>query len=227
MEQEKSKITVEMTAEEFEQLNALRTEQAKKEAEAKKANDIKAYKDLVDSVVEDSVIKARDVSSVMSKAKNEIIDSFRTVIEMKEELFRGRKSFRDGRFTDTFTNSDANKRITLGYNTNDNYDDTYTEGVDMVKRYIESLASDDKSRQLADMVNTLLQERSKGGQLKAQNVLRLEKMAQETGDENFIEGMRIIRDAYRPVKTKQFVKVEVKDEKSNEWMPVNLNMTNC
>ena len=117
-------------------------------------------------------------------------------------------------------------RVTLGFNTNDAYDDTYTAGVEKVKEYIQSLASDDKSRQLAEMVNTLLMERSKAGQLKAQNVLRLESMANEIGDPTFIEGMKIIRDAYRPDRTKQFVKVEVKDE-SGKFQTVSLNMTNC
>lgn len=227
MEEQTKKVTVEMTAEEAEALKAFRAEQARKAAEAKKANDVKAYKDLVDNIVDETVVKARNLSSQMSDVKNGIIDSFKTVIDMKEELYKGQKSLKDGRYTDTFTNSESDKRVTLGYNTNDNYDDTYTEGVDLVHEYIESLASDDKSRQLADMVNTLLKERSKAGQLKAQNVLRLEKMAQECGDEKFIEGMRIIRDAYRPITTKQFVKVEVKDEKTNEWVAVSLNMTNC
>ena len=83
-----------------------------------------------------------------------------------------------------------------------------------------------KSRQLAEMVNTLLMERSKAGQLKAQNVLRLENMANESGDPTFIEGMKIIRDAYRPERTKQFVKVEVKDA-SGKFQTISLNMTNC
>ena len=97
----------------------------------------------------------------------------------------------------------------------------------MVNQYIESLATDEKSKQLADMVTTLLRERSKAGQLKAQNVLRLEQMAAESKDETFIEGMRIIREAYRPQKSKQFVKVEVKNQETNEWVPITMNMTNA
>jgi len=149
------------------------------------------------------------------------------VIEMKNELFKGQKMLKDGRYSDSFTNSEGTERIILGYNTLDNYDDTYTAGVEMVQAYIESLASDDKSRQLADMVTALLRERSKAGQLRAQNVLRLEKMANDSKNETFIEGMRIIRDAYNPIKTKQFLKVQVKDAETNEWKPVSLNMTDC
>ena len=133
----------------------------------------------------------------------------------------------DGRFTDTFTNSDGTARVTVGYRTIDNYDDTYTLGVDMVEQYISSLATDADSQRLADMVRMLLRERGAQGQLKAQNVLRLDKIAQESGNDTFIEGMRVIRDAYKPIQSKQFVKVEVKHPETNEWVNIEMNMTNC
>ena len=181
----------------------------------------------MDDAIRETVPEACAISETLATKKRAIIDRFHAVIRMKEELFRGTKALRDGRYTDTFTNAEGTARVTVGYNTIDNYDDTYTAGVEMVNRYIESLATDDKSLQLANMVTTLLRERSKAGQLKAQNVLRLEQMASESGNDTFIEGMRIIREAYRPIQSKQFVKVEQKDPVSNEWVPVSMNMTNC
>lgn len=222
-----NKQTVELTAEEIELLQKARADKARQEADAKKAEEVKAYKNLVDEAVNATVSDARKLNTEITGLKECILGRFKTIIEMKEDLFRGTKGkAKEGRFTDTFTNSDSTVRVTLGYCTKDAYDDTYTAGVDMVHEYIESLAIDDKSRQLAQMVNTLLQERSKGGQLKAQNVLRLEQMASESGDVQFIEGMKIIRDAYRPAKSKVFVTVEVKDE-NNEWRSISMNMTSC
>ncbi len=223
----KEKVTVQMTEDELQELEELRAIKAQKDAQQKRDAEISEYKKLVDSVIGESVERAKALNAQMRDVKNEIYDSFRSVIDLKNELFKGQKVLKDGRFTDTFTNSDGTKRITLGYNTLDNYDDTYTAGIDMVHQYIESLASDDNSRTLASMVDTLLRERSKAGQLKAQNVLRLEKMASESGSEVFIEGMRIIREAYNPIKTKQFVKVAEKNPETNEWVPVELNMTDC
>ncbi len=216
--------TILISAEELAELRAIK---AQRDAKAKKENEIQNYKSLVDQVVHESVVTAQNLSESMTQTKNAVIESFRTVIEMKNELFKGQKMLKDGRYSDSFTNSEGTERIILGYNTLDNYDDTYTAGVEMVQAYIESLASDDKSRQLADMVTALLRERSKAGQLRAQNVLRLEKMANDSKNETFIEGMRIIRDAYNPIKTKQFLKVQVKDAETNEWKPVSLNMTDC
>lgn len=215
-----------LSEEEVALLENARAEKAKREAEERHAQEVKIYKQLVNEAVNDTVPEAQDVSRILEQRKAGIFERFHSIIAMKDELFSGSSKAKDGRFTDTFTNEDGTARVTLGYNTNDAYDDTYTAGVEKVKEYIQSLASDDKSRQLAEMVNTLLMERSKAGQLKAQNVLRLESMANEIGDPTFIEGMKIIRDAYRPDRTKQFVKVEVKDE-SGKFQTVSLNMTNC
>lgn len=215
-----------LSEEEVALLENARAEKAKREAEEKHAQEVKTYKELVDEAVNLTVPEAQDISRILEQKKAAIFERFHSIISMKDELFSGSSKAKDGRFTDTFTNKDSTARVTLGFNTNDAYDDTYTAGVEKVKEYIQSLASDDKSRQLAEMVNTLLMERSKAGQLKAQNVLRLESMANEIGDPTFIEGMKIIRDAYRPDRTKQFVKVEVKDP-SGKFQTVSLNMTNC
>lgn len=216
-----------LSEEEVALLENARAEKAKREAEEKHAQEVKTYKELVDEAVNLTVPEAQDISRMLEQRKAGIFERFHSIIAMKEDLYKGSKSMaKEGRFTDSFTNKAGTARVTLGFNTNDAYDDTYTAGVEKVKEYIQSLASDDKSRQLAEMVNTLLMERSKAGQLKAQNVLRLENMANESGDPTFIEGMKIIRDAYRPERTKQFVKVEVKDA-SGKFQTISLNMTNC
>ena len=227
MTQESNKQTVELTAEEMQLFQEMKAAKAKQAAQEKREQEIQAYKKLVDEAISQTVPEAHCIQEMLTRTKDGIMDRFRAVIDMKEELFVGSKQLKDGRYSDTFTNSESTMRVTVGYNTLDAYDDTYTAGVEMVNTYIESLATDDKSKQLADMVTTLLRERSKAGQLKAQNVLRLEQMAAESKDETFIEGMRIIREAYRPQKSKQFVKVEVKNPETNEWVPITMNMTNA
>lgn len=227
MKENEVKQTVEVTAEELELLKAAKAEKAKREAQEKREQDLRTYKKLVDDAISETVPEAHCIQEMLTRTKDGIMERFRAVIDLKETLFVGSKQLKDDRYSDTFTNSDSNMRVTVGYNTLDAYDDTYTAGVEMVNQYIESLATDEKSKQLADMVTTLLRERSKVGQLKAQNVLRLEQMAAESKDETFIEGMRIIREAYRPQKSKQFVKVEVKNPETNEWVPITMNMTNA
>lgn len=225
--EEKTTMAVEMTAEEMALWESVRAKKAAEDAKARREQEIATYKSLVDEAVRETVPEAQCIQETMVRQKQRIIERFAAVIAMKNQLFAGKKTLRDGRFTDTFTNSDGTARVTVGYRTIDNYDDTYTLGVDMVEQYISSLATDADSQRLADMVRMLLRERGAQGQLKAQNVLRLDKIAQESGNDTFIEGMRIIRDAYKPIQSKQFVKVEVKHPETNEWVNIEMNMTNC
>lgn len=212
-----------LTAEEMAEFRAY---QAKKAAEEKEKQQAQVYRELVDGAIRETVADAARLSEAITASKMAIMERFRSVIELKEELYRGKKVLKDGRFSDTFTSSEGDERVSIGYHTTDNYADTHTEGMRMVREYIESLATDENSKQLAGMVDALLQERGKNGQLKAQNVLRLEKMANESGNEKFIKGMQIIRDAYEPNVTKMYVRVERKDE-NGAWMPIPLAMTNC
>ena len=225
--EEKTTMAVEMTAEEMALWESVRAKKAAEDAKARREQEIATYKSLVDEAVRETVPEAQCIQETMVRQKQRIIERFAAVIAMKNQLFAGKKTLRDGRFTDTFTNSDGTARVTVGYRTIDNYDDTYTLGVDMVEQYISSLATDEDSVRLADMVRMLLRERGAMGQLKAQNVLRLDKIAQDSGNETFIEGMRVIRDAYKPIQSKQFVKVEVKHPETNEWKNIEMNMTNC
>ena len=153
----------------------------------------------------------------MERLKNEIFSEFDSVIKMKEELF----NVKIDRQTDTFTTSDSRKTLTIGNRINEGWDDTVEVGISMVKRYMNTMAKDENSAALVDTVMSLLAKNRKGA-LKANKVLELEKLANKTGDKDFIEAIRIIRDAYRPVPTCQFIEVELKDEEGN---PVRLPLS--
>lgn len=216
----------ELSQEDLELLRKARAERDKEAAKQAKAEREKEYKTLVNQMVNEAIPKAQELHDQMAATKKNLVETFKTIIDMKNELYGGTNKAKEGRYTDTFTNEESSARVTVGFNMLDYYDDTHTAGIDKLKEYLSSFASDEKSQTLVQMVETLLSERTKGGQLKAQNVLRLEKMAAESGDELFIEAMEIIRNAYHPSASKQFVKVEVKDEHGT-WMPIPLSLTDC
>lgn len=176
-----------------------------------------AYKDLVDITVENSVEKLQRLSAEMIRLKQEVFSEFSTVIAMKNELFK----VKGDRQSDTFTTSSGSMRLTLGNRMNEGWDDTVEAGIEIVKEYIKTLAKDENSANLVDTVMSLLAKDRKGA-LKANKVLELEKLAVKSRDERFLEGINIIKAAYRPVPTCQFIQVEVKDEKGN---PVNLPLS--
>ena len=117
----------------------------------------------------------------------------------------------------------------MGVYETDGYDDTVEEGIAKVKGYIESLATDPKSQQLVKMVMSLLQ-RSANGALKASRVVRLRKLADESGDANFLEGVKIIETAYRPAVSRTYIRCEKREIDENggvvhDWEAIPLGMT--
>ena len=105
----------------------------------------------------------------------------------------------------------------------DGYRDTVEDGIAIVKEYIASLANDEKTQALVNMVFRLLSRDAKGT-LKASRIVQLRKVAEDTGDARFLEGVRIIEESYQPEVSKQFIRAEVKD-KNGMWKPIPLGMT--
>jgi len=112
--------------------------------------------------------------------------------------------------------------ITLGNRVNEGWDDTVNAGIAKVKEFLGTLAKDDNSAALVETVMGLISKDRKGN-LKANKVLELEKLAIKTQDEKFLDGIAIIKAAYRPEPSCQFIEVTLKDEKGNEQkLPLSL-----
>ena len=210
---------VEMSEQEMAEWKQFQAEKKRKAEEEKRKQDREAYARLVDETIAASIPMLRDVSANIAEVKAAVTGQFRTAIEMKGDIF----GIKDGQRTHTFTNSEGTARITVGYRCIDEYRDTVEEGIAKVKQAIESLAKDDESRALVDAVLRLLS-RDKKGTLKASRVLQLRKLAEDSRNEDFIEGVKIIEDAYQPAMSKQFITAEVKDS-NNEWRNIPLGMT--
>lgn len=218
---EEKKVSVEMTAEEMAELNAFREAKAKKEAEAKRKADLEAYNMLVDEEIEHSIPLLLGVSEQIKKVKQDVHDNFKTILEQKSELFK--KKVKSDQRSHTFTNSEGTMRITLGQYVTDGYRDTVNDGIEIVQEYISSLAKDDGTKSLVNMVLRLLARDNKGT-LKASRIVQLRRVAEESGNERFLEGVKIIEQSYQPEISKQFIRAEVKGE-NGEWKSIPLGMT--
>ena len=218
---EENRQTVMMTAEEQAEFEAYRQAKAKKAAEEKARADREMYKLMVDDEIEHSIPVLLGISEEIKESKQQVLDNFKTILEMKSDLFRTK--VRDDQRSHTFTNSKGDKRITLGVYVTDGYRDTVEDGIAIVKEYIASLANDEKTQALVNMVFRLLSRDAKGT-LKASRIVQLRKVAEDTGDARFMEGVRIIEESYQPEVSKQFIRAEVKD-KNGMWKPIPLGMT--
>lgn len=211
--------TVQMSAEERAEFEAFRAERAKKAAAAKAKQDREAYRQLVDETIDAVFPSLEAVSGMLAHRKREVYARFHEVMLLKAEIFEG---VADNK-SNTFTDREGKRRITLGQYEIDGYDDTVNEGIAKVKDFIGSLAKDEDSRLLVSAVMKLLA-KDKKGSLKASRVMQLRKMAEDSGSEQFLDGVRIIEEAYRPTVSKFYVKAEKKLD-NGEWVSVPLGIT--
>ena len=210
-----------LTNEEKEQLFA--SLKAEKQAAAeKKEQDRETYKKLKDETVSEVFRRLARMSKLMIGMKEMVFNRFDTVIELKDDLYKTKSD----RQSDTFTTEDGGVTIKLGNRVYEGWDDTVEIGVQKVKAYLKTLAKDEESGNLVDTVMKLLSKDRKGN-LKANKVLELQQMATKSRNEEFIEAIQIIRDAYRPVPSCQFIEVRYKDEKGNEVsLPLSMSAIN-
>lgn len=211
---------VTMTADERREFEAYRAEKQKKEAAAQRKQQRTDYASMVDDEVRTTLPVLRELSEQIKTVKGTVFGNFDAILRMKSEVLGLTK---DDQRSHTFTTSDSKFRLTLGVNTVDGYRDTVEDGIAMVKGYIQSLAKDETSKALVNAVLRLLS-RDGQGNIKASRVLQLRKMAEETGDERFIEGVQIIEESYQPTETKKYIRAEYKNDKG-AWVNIPLGMT--
>lgn len=209
-----------MTAEERKEFEAFKAEREKKRREEERKQQRQEYATLVDEEIATTIPMLREVSEQLKTVKDTIYGNFEAILKMKSEII---PTARDDQASHTFTNSDGTLRIILGVNCIDGYRDTVEDGVAMVKEYIESQAKDDATKALVNAVLRLLS-RDGQGNIKASRVLQLRKMAEDSGDERFLEGVRIIEESYQPTISKKYIRAQYKNDKG-AWCYIPLGMT--
>ncbi len=210
-------------------LEALTAEQTKalmEQLEAKQKtdkeriyNERQQYKQLVDVAVNEVFTPLQVASDALSDVKDFVFNTFKSLIAMKAELY-GREA---EQFTHTFSNEDGSISITVGCNVTDGWDDTVETGVSKVNDYLQTLVHDEQSKQLVAFVTKLLSKNAKGA-LKASRVLQLKNLAEKSGNKDFIDAIEIIQQAYKPTRSKEFIRCEYKNERGQKTtLPLSIS----
>jgi len=186
----------------------LELEQEQKTEKERIYNERQQYKKLVDQVVNEVFAPLQTASDTLSEVKDHVFNEFKSLIQLKAELY-DRES---DQFTHTFSSEDGNISITIGCNVTDSWDDTVETGVTKVNDYLQTLVHDEASKQLVAFVTKLLSKNSKGA-LKASRVLQLKNLAEKSGNKDFVDAIEIIQQAYKPIRSKEFVRCEYKNER--------------
>ena len=213
---------VTMTADERAEWEAFKAEKAKKEAAELRMQQRETYQELVNEELAAAIPELRALSEQIKTTKDALFSNFRAVLDMKADVVGFKE---DGQYSHTFTNTDSSLRLTLGVNTVDGWTDMAETGIAMVRRYLESLATDEKSKALVNTIMRLLS-KDRQGNLNASKVLTLQKMADESNDEQFIEAVKIIRESYQPTETRRYIRAQYRDESTgNAWRNIPLSIT--
>ena len=212
-----------MTAEERAEWEAFKAEKAKKAEAERRRQQREAYAQMVDEELMQAIPELLNLSGEIKTVKDTVFGNFAAIIDMKAELFGTRDG---GQYSHTFTNSDSSLRLTLGVNTVDGYRDTVEDGIAMVRGYIESLATDDKTHALGAAFLRLLCRDGKGN-ITACRVLQLRIMAEDSGNDRFLEGVRIIEESYQPSITRRYIRAQRRDPATGAWVNIPLGITEC
>ena len=210
--------TVEMTAQEQKIYEKFRAKEAKKLQELQKKQDRETYKTMIEETVEKLWDSLFEVSETLRVAKDNIFANFEDAVALKENIYCIKTNQKSHSFTDT-----KNRTITIGHRVVDHYDDTVKVGIEKVKQFVASLVTDDRTATLVSTVLDLLR-CDQNGNPKPSRVLELEKMAQRFSNEELHDGIQIIKDAYKPKKTVDFVSASYKNEKGED-VSVPLSMS--
>ena len=194
----------------------------KRKAEERKAAK-ETYNGLKNDVVDTVFDYLGGISKGLTEAKQHVFNDFKTLLEMKQELYEISDEAMDKQQSHTFSNEENTKSITIGYNVVDGWDgELVTAGVDRVNKWLDS-KTNEENRLFVGMVRDLLKP-NKDGMIKASRVLELGKKAREIGDSVLIEGVDMLQDAYKPVKTSTFVKASFKTDKGETaWMALSMS----
>jgi hypothetical protein len=191
--------------------------------EERRKKEKQAYEALRDRTVRQVFKKLERISEMLLKTKGEAFDNFETLLKLKKELFSVGDERWQTQQSHTFTTDDGQLSIIIGHNVIDCWDETVSAGLELVNQWLGTLAKDSESAVLVDMIRDLLRP-NKDGQLKSNRVLELSKRADEINHPLLIEGVRIIRDAYKPAKTSTFLKAKMKDNLGRDiWLPLSMS----
>lgn len=214
--------TVTMSAAELAEFEAFKAAQAAKRAKDERKQNLDTFNAMIDEQIACTIPELKDISEQLSTVKKTVFENFRALLDMKKDIM---KMTKDGQRSHTFTTSDGQSRIELGFYQIDNYKDTVNDGIALVKDYITSLAETDETKALVDMVLKLLSKDQKGN-LKASRVLQLRQIAEQINNDRFTEGVEIIMNSYAPIASKQFIRAFIKGE-DGEWLPIPLSITDA
>ncbi|WP_236025393.1 DUF3164 family protein [Flavobacterium geliluteum] len=185
--------------------------------ESKKDNDRQAYKELVEQAVPKAIFTLCAASEMISNAKTNAFKFFEDILKLKADVY----GIKEKQQSHTF--SCKGGEITIGFRVTDGWDDTVSAGIAKVEKYISSLATNESTAALVEIVFNLLKKDAKGN-LKGSRVLELQQLTKKFDDEEFTDGVNIISDAYKPIRSVWYIEANlIGDDGTKTPIPLSIS----
>ncbi|MDX9703903.1 MAG: DUF3164 family protein [Candidatus Auribacterota bacterium] len=193
-------------------------QERQKEEKRRQREEREEYRKTVDETIPELFIRLNYASEVLANIKKLVFDDTAHLIDLKNSIY----GVKDSQQSHTFTTTNGFS-ITIGYRVIDGWDDTVSAGVELVKNYLATLAKDENSSKLVETIMSLLKKDAKGN-LKANRVIELQKLAATTDNDDFQKGMNIIMEAYKPKRSATFVEASWRDDKGKDHsLPLSIS----
>jgi hypothetical protein len=174
-------------------------EKAKKE---KRENDIRTFKGMIDTLVNEKAPLLADFGKKQNNLVNQIFNDFYTVIELKNELY----GVKDGQSSHTFSSRDGNGSIIIGYNEITAFDATVDVGLKKIHEFLGSLGEDSDKRLKIEKVVGTLTRKNKKGELNPTKVVALSELKADMNDELFSDGVDVVVNSQFKTRTGSYVR---------------------
>jgi predicted RND superfamily exporter protein len=193
-----------------EELNKKRIQELKTEG------DRKTWKEMAAEQADTFGDDLFEISETLITAKAKTFSFFSDILKLKIELFGGSEQ-------KSHTISGKKYKIQLGRNTIDGHDDTMQSGIEKCEKFLESLIKSEANKEIIIILKGLLKS-DRDKKMDSKRILELTKFANELNNPEFLDGVKIIQDAYERSMTSYFVKLESKNEQG-AWANIPLSFS--
>ncbi|AMA49434.1 DUF3164 family protein [Flavobacterium covae] len=174
-----------------------------KKEKAEKSENTKVLKELSELFVNQNIDNLVSQHKKVEDFIALLFKDYQVIKELKAQVYGLKINNQDSH---TSTLADGSASITIGYNVTIGFDGTESVGVEKIKSFINSLASEDENvKKLSKMVNTFLKPNAKTGMLNPVKIIELSKLRDDFNSEEFNEGIEIIFQAQQRRQNSMYV----------------------
>ena len=210
------------SSQELKQLLQQVEEEEKEEMERKK----RQYKRKRDQFVQEKVEYAKELSRTLAEFKEKIISSGHELHDEMLELFNVKKAKEeDGKVGKQFSliTEDGRFKLTIEREEKTNLDESAEAGIEKIRNYMQTHVKQ-RDKMLYGMLEELLM-KNKKGEWDERLVAKLSKYEDQINNEEFSQGLDILRKAYRTVDSSYYVRFYEKNFNTGKWEHIQVQFS--